>query len=223
MRGDHGTLSGASIGGKSRFAVQRLLAGAVQNAEVRGEHIPTLPFVTSSVSAMLEREDEAHTAFAIGLNLQTIGAPPRPSVLLMIVATIVTSTVYPTTTVKEKFVESFVFGGDSSGGGADHTAGGFSDRTGSDFIVSGIRTVISPDTDLQKVYVPQWSITNGSRLDDCRTCHEMVDEFAPPKFFASIHGMEHDQLFMEFNVRIFIVMASEIQRRRQDVADLKRI
>ncbi|GKB72339.1 hypothetical protein Tco_0933751, partial [Tanacetum coccineum] len=28
----------------------------------------------------------------------------------------------------------------------------------------------------------------------------MVDEFAPSKFFASVHGMEHDQLFTEFNV-----------------------
>ncbi|GJV45698.1 hypothetical protein Tco_1430234 [Tanacetum coccineum] len=203
-----------------------LLAGAVQNAEVRGEPIPTLPFVTSSISATPEYEDEAHTDSAIGLNLRTIGAPPRfvisldsshhsganiaeaevdsfarPSVPLMTVATTITSIVDPATTVKEKFVESFVFCGDSSDGGADHTAGGFSDLTSSDFIVGGIRTVISPDTDLQKVYVPQWSITNGSRLDDGRTCREMVDEYAPPKFFASIHGMEHDQLFTEFNVR----------------------
>ncbi|GKA89475.1 hypothetical protein Tco_0811287 [Tanacetum coccineum] len=28
----------------------------------------------------------------------------------------------------------------------------------------------------------------------------MVDEFAPPKFFASVRGIEHDQLFTEFNV-----------------------
>ncbi|GKA61459.1 hypothetical protein Tco_0760866 [Tanacetum coccineum] len=28
----------------------------------------------------------------------------------------------------------------------------------------------------------------------------MVDEFAPPKFFASVRGMEHNQLFTEFNV-----------------------
>ncbi|GKG50098.1 hypothetical protein Tco_0518872, partial [Tanacetum coccineum] len=28
----------------------------------------------------------------------------------------------------------------------------------------------------------------------------MVDEFAPPKFFASICGMKHDHLFTEFNV-----------------------
>ncbi|GJT50774.1 hypothetical protein Tco_0976931 [Tanacetum coccineum] len=33
-----------------------------------------------------------------------------------------------------------------------------------------------------------------------RVCHEMVDEFAPPKFFASFRGMDHDQLFTEFNV-----------------------
>ncbi|GJT27351.1 hypothetical protein Tco_0907626 [Tanacetum coccineum] len=219
LREDHGTLRGAFVGGKSRSAVQWLLAGAVQNAEVRGEPIPTFPFVTSSVSATPEREDEVHTDSATGLNLRTIGAPQRfvissdsshhsganiaeskvdsfsrSSVLLMTVATNVTSTVDPATTLKEKFVESSVFGGDSSGGGADHTVGGFSDLTGSDFIVGGIRTVISPDTDLQKVYVPQWSVTNGSRLDDGRTCREMVDEFAPPKFFALICGMEHDWL-----------------------------
>ncbi|GJS71471.1 hypothetical protein Tco_0704312 [Tanacetum coccineum] len=120
LREDHGTLSGASIGGKSRSTVQRLLAGVVQNAKVRGEPIPTLPFVMSSVSATPESEVDS---FA------------RPSVPLMTVATTVTSIVAPATTVKEKFVESSVFGVDSSGGGADHTAGGFSHLTCSDFIV----------------------------------------------------------------------------------------
>ncbi|GJV31566.1 hypothetical protein Tco_1391966 [Tanacetum coccineum] len=117
----------------------------------------------------------------------------------MTMTTTVTSTADPTTTTKERFVEPSIFGGGSSSG-AEHTVGGFSGLTGSDFIVGGIRTVVSPDTDLQKVYIPQWSVTNGSRLDDGRTCREMVDEFAPPKFFASIRGMEHDQLFTEFNV-----------------------
>ncbi|GJZ33180.1 hypothetical protein Tco_0578616, partial [Tanacetum coccineum] len=28
----------------------------------------------------------------------------------------------------------------------------------------------------------------------------MVGKFAPPKFFTSVHGIEHDQLFTEFNV-----------------------
>ncbi|GKC98266.1 hypothetical protein Tco_1168541 [Tanacetum coccineum] len=225
LREDHGTSTGPSVAGKSMSALQRLLAGAVLNPEVGIAALPTLPFITSSVSVTPERESEDQTDSTAGANLRTITAPPRfviyldsshhsganiaeaevdsfarPSIPLMTVATTVTSTVDSATTVKEKFVGSSVFGGDSSGGGADHTIGGFSDLTGSDFIVGGIRTVISPDTDLQKVYVPQWSVTNGSRLDDGCTCREMVDEFAPPKFFASIRGMDHDQLFTEFNV-----------------------
>nr|GEW81573.1 hypothetical protein [Tanacetum cinerariifolium] len=84
--------------------------------------------------------------------------------------------------------------------GIDLATGGFVDLSGSDFLVGGIRTVTSLDTDLQKVYVPQWSVTNRSLLDDGRVCREMVDEFAPPKFFASIRGMEHDQLFTKFSV-----------------------
>nr|GEW97046.1 hypothetical protein [Tanacetum cinerariifolium] len=45
----------------------------------------------------------------------------------------------------------------------------------------------------------QLSATNGFGLDDSRICHEMLDEFALPKFFASVRGMDHDQLFIEFN------------------------
>ncbi|GJY51442.1 hypothetical protein Tco_0442289 [Tanacetum coccineum] len=79
----------------------------------------------------------------------------------MTMMTTVSSTADPTTTTKERFVEPSIFGGGSFSG-AEHTVGGFSGLTGSDFIVGGIRTVVSPDTDLQKVYVPQWSFTNGA-------------------------------------------------------------
>ncbi|GJT33747.1 hypothetical protein Tco_0924166 [Tanacetum coccineum] len=166
----------------------RLLAGAVLNPKVGVVALPTLPFITSSVFVTLEREDGAELYLLPGLPY-----------LLLTMMTTVTSTVDPTTTTKEKFIESSIFGGGSSSG-AEHTVGSFSGLTGSDFIVGGIRTVVSPDTDLLKAYIPQWSVTNGSCLDDGRTCREMVDEFAPPKFFASIHGMEHDELFIEFNV-----------------------
>ncbi|GJZ01148.1 hypothetical protein Tco_0519109 [Tanacetum coccineum] len=202
LREDHGTPSGASVGGKSRFAVQRLLAGVVLNVEVRGGAIPTLPFVTSFVSATPEHEDGDHTDFVAGPNLRAIGASQRSvissdsshhagptiaeaevdslirsSVPVMTAVTTVTSSVDPALVVKEKTIKpSF------------------------DFLVGAIRTVINPDADLQKVYVPQWGVTNGSHLDDGRVCREMVDEFAPPKFFASVYRMEHDQLFTEFNV-----------------------
>ncbi|GKG25568.1 hypothetical protein Tco_0398714, partial [Tanacetum coccineum] len=56
---------------------QRLLVGAVLNVEVRGGPVPTLPFVTSSVSATPEREDKHLADSVTGLNLWTICAPQR--------------------------------------------------------------------------------------------------------------------------------------------------
>ncbi|GJT78817.1 hypothetical protein Tco_1045542 [Tanacetum coccineum] len=45
----------------------------------------------------------------------------------------------------------------------------------------------------------------------------MVDEFAPPKFLASVRGMEHDQLFTEFNVRAAhqISLSAEVRMRAE--------
>ncbi|GKD66797.1 hypothetical protein Tco_1308905 [Tanacetum coccineum] len=117
LRDDQGTLGGASVGGKSMSVVQRLLAGAVQNAEVRGEVIPTLPFVTSSVSATPGHEGEEHTDSVAGTNLRTVGPPQR-----------------------------FVISLDSSHHSSANVA-----KAEVDSVVSGIRTVISFDTDLQKV------------------------------------------------------------------------
>ncbi|GKA19202.1 hypothetical protein Tco_0699117 [Tanacetum coccineum] len=77
LRDDHGAPGGPVVGGKSRSMVQRLLAWAVQNSEVRGEAMPSLPFVTSSVSTTPEREDEDHTESLAGADLRTIGAPQR--------------------------------------------------------------------------------------------------------------------------------------------------
>ncbi|GJT18848.1 hypothetical protein Tco_0877554 [Tanacetum coccineum] len=178
LREDHGTSTGPSV------------------AEVGVAALPTLLFITSSLSVTPEREDGNQSDFMDGANLRTITAPPmfvissdsshhsganiaeaevdsfaRPFVPLMTMETTVTSTADPTTTTKERFVGPSIFGGGSSSG-AEHIVGGFSGLTGSDFIVG----------------------------DDGRTCREMVDEFAPPKFFASIRRMKHDQLFTEFNV-----------------------
>ncbi|GKC80215.1 hypothetical protein Tco_1130989, partial [Tanacetum coccineum] len=251
LRDNYGGSGGPSVAGKSRSAVQRLLAGAVLNAEVRGEPVPTLPFVTSSVSATPEREDEHPADSVTGLNLRTICAPQRFVISsdsshhsganiaeaevdsiarssAPIIATVVTATADVATTTKEAPAKeapakeapakpSLFAAGSSSAGGTDPVPGGFSDVSGSDFLVGGIRTVVDPEFDLQKVYVPQWSVTNGSRLDDGRVCREMLDEFAPPKFFASIRGMEHDQLFTEFNVGAArqISLSAEVRMRAE--------
>ncbi|GJT60589.1 hypothetical protein Tco_1004122 [Tanacetum coccineum] len=147
-----------------------------------GRVVPLLPVAPARASSELEASVDK--LFEEGGS----GSHAQPSASLITMTTIVTSTVDPTTTAKEKFIKSSIFDGDSSSG-AEHTVGGFSGLTGSDFIVGGIRTVVSPDTDLQK----------------------MVDEFAPPKFFASIRGMEHDELFTEFNARDEKVLSLKAQ------------
>nr|GEX95387.1 hypothetical protein [Tanacetum cinerariifolium] len=192
---------GDSAGGGQGSAVQRLLAGAVQHAEVRGGIMPTFPFVSSFVSTTPEREGGDYTELLAGANLRTLEAPQRTFVPMMTNATTATPTANPAAIAKEKLVSASVFGGDSSSAGGSHPiSSGFSDRTSGYFLVGGIRTVVDPDSNLQRVYVPHWNVTNGFCMDDGGVIREMVGKFALPKFFASIHGMEHDQLFTEFNV-----------------------
>nr|GEZ14193.1 hypothetical protein [Tanacetum cinerariifolium] len=188
LRGDYGVLGVPAVGGKSQSAVQHLLTGDVQHAEVRGGVMPNLPFVSSSVSTTSEREGEDYTKLLAGANLRTLESPQRfvissdssdhsgvniaeaevdyvvrTFVPIMTSATTATPTDDPAAIAKERLVGSSVFRGDSSSVGRSLPISGvFSDRTGSDFLVG--------------------------------------DEFAPYKCFASIHGMEHDQLFSEFNV-----------------------
>nr|GEU48528.1 hypothetical protein [Tanacetum cinerariifolium] len=86
---------------------------------------------------------------------------------IMTNATTATPTVDPAAIDKEKLVSALVFGGDSSSAGGSHPiSGDFSDRTGGDFLVGGIRTVVDPDSNLQRVYIPHWNVTNGFCMDD---------------------------------------------------------
>nr|GFA25438.1 hypothetical protein [Tanacetum cinerariifolium] len=189
-----------------------------------------------------EREDGDHTELLARANLCAIGSPQRfvissdssdhssvniaevevDSVVRTSMPIITSATTTPTAKLaavaKEKLVGSSVFGADSpSAGGSHPISGGFSDCSGSDFLVGGIRTVIDPDSNLQKKFVPQWNVTNGSCLDDGSVYCEMVDEFAPLKFFASIRGMDHDQLFTEFNVGAArqISLSAEVRMRSE--------
>ncbi|GJU87817.1 hypothetical protein Tco_1295363 [Tanacetum coccineum] len=162
---DHGIPVGTSVAGKSMPAIQRLLVRAVQNAAVRGEPVPSLPFVTSSVSTTPERKDERHTDTLAGLIFKLL-------LLLkdMTTATVITVTAGATTVVKETVAKPSLFAtGSSSVGGTEPIPGGFSDLTSIDFLVGDIRTVIDLDTDLQKVYVPRWNVTNRSRLNEMMT------------------------------------------------------
>ncbi|GJS62347.1 hypothetical protein Tco_0657131 [Tanacetum coccineum] len=126
LKDDHGILSGPSVAGKSS-APQR--------------------FVISSNSS---RHSGAYIAEA------EVDSFARPSVPVITTTTTITSTVDPAMAVKEKVVKPSIFSTDStSAGGTDHAMGGFTDLTSNDLLVGGIRTVIDPESDLHKVYIPQ--------------------------------------------------------------------
>ncbi|GJY42712.1 hypothetical protein Tco_0430925 [Tanacetum coccineum] len=181
LKKDRETLCGTSVARKSMPTIQQLLAGAMQNAEVRGEPILSLPFVTSSVSATPKREDEDHTDSMARTNLQTFSPPlrfvissdssyhsganiakaevdyvARSSAPVITTVTTVTAMVDAATAAKEAPTKPSLFGiGSPSAGETDPTSGGFLDVSSSDFLIGGIRTVFDPDFDLQKVYVSQ--------------------------------------------------------------------
>ncbi|GJZ69276.1 hypothetical protein Tco_0632826 [Tanacetum coccineum] len=192
LRDDHDASTGPSVVGKSKSALQRLLVGVVLNLEVGIAALPTLPFVTSSVSATPEQEDFSHHSSANVAEAEVDSIVRSSAPAIATIATI-TAMVDAATVAKEAPIKPSLFG----------------------FLIGGICTVVDPDFDLQKVYVPQWSITNGSRLDDGHVFREMLDEFTPPKFFAPIRGMEHDQLFTEFNVGAArqISLSAEVRMR----------
>ncbi|GJV48506.1 hypothetical protein Tco_1438718 [Tanacetum coccineum] len=216
LREDYGYTSGPSVAGKPRSAFQRLLVGAVLNAENPADSMtgPNLRTISAPQRFVISSDSSHHS----GANIAEAEVDSVVRSSTPIIATVVTTTVDAAATAKEAPVRPSLFGvGSSSAGGIDPTPGGFSDVSGSDFLIGGICTVVEPNFDLQKVYVPQWSVTNGSRLDDDRVCREMLDEFAPLKFFASIRGMKHDQLFTEFNVGAArqVSLSAEVRMRAE--------
>ncbi|GKF96131.1 hypothetical protein Tco_0288866, partial [Tanacetum coccineum] len=112
-----------------------------------------------------------------------------------------TTTSTPVDIGKDKDVPTpSFFAGSSSSDKTDRTLSLFTGRPGSDFVVGSIRTGGAADVDLQEIYIPEWFVTKGFELKDRRSCANMIDHFTPPAFFKTVSGMEHEQLFVEFNV-----------------------
>nr|GEW48201.1 hypothetical protein [Tanacetum cinerariifolium]GEW48202.1 hypothetical protein [Tanacetum cinerariifolium] len=140
LREDYGALVGASTAGKSMFAVQSLFTGVVLNAEARGEPIPTLPFVTSSVSATPE-----HSSHHFGANIPKteVDFIVRSSAPAIAIVNTVTTAIDSDATAARAHVAPSLFGvGSSLTGRTDSVPGGFSDVSGSDFLIGGIRTML---------------------------------------------------------------------------------
>ncbi|GKC45999.1 hypothetical protein Tco_1063721 [Tanacetum coccineum] len=102
-------------------------------------------------SAATQFRGVTHTDTLVGANLRTVTTPQRSSAPAMTTATTVTVTAGAATVVKETVVKPSLFAtGSSSVGGTESIPVGFFDLTGNDFLVGDFRTIIDPDSDLQK-------------------------------------------------------------------------
>nr|GEX86979.1 transposase (putative), gypsy type [Tanacetum cinerariifolium] len=167
-----------------------------------------LPFLTTSISFAPERESGDHTDSAVGPNLCAIGAPPR-----------------------------FVISSDSSHHSGTNVAEAEVDSLVRSFVsimttVTTITSTVDPASSAKKnllnpfrfvltllrlvELIPPW-VSSRILLAVIffHVCHEMVDEFAYPKFFAYVRGMKHDQLFTKFNVRAARQMSLSAKVRMQ--------
>ncbi|GJZ42806.1 hypothetical protein Tco_0590061 [Tanacetum coccineum] len=85
-----------------------------------------------------------------------------------------------------------------------------------------LATDVDPDL-AKRWYVPRWSITNDSLLDDGFSCRTLVDRVAPPAFFSALRSMDYDQLYTEFNVGAArqVCLGAEVRSRAEHELELK--
>ncbi|GJS08257.1 hypothetical protein Tco_0365053 [Tanacetum coccineum] len=162
LRADYGDIGGSATGGKSLSALNRLLETSRLSVEQGVPTLPTLPFITSSVTASPLEEGGDRTDSVTGPSLRTIGPSVRFVVLsdsshhsgtnsagpevdslarsdapLMTEATTVT---IPTDVTKDKSTSRPpLFGSSSSSEKTDHTLSLFTGRSGSGFDAGSIR------------------------------------------------------------------------------------
>ncbi|GJU17153.1 hypothetical protein Tco_1145119 [Tanacetum coccineum] len=240
LRADYGDIGGSATGGKSLSALNRLLETSRLSVEQGVPTLPTLPFITSSVTASPLEEGGDRTDSVTGPSLRTIGPSVRFVVLsdsshhsgtnsagpevdslarsdapLMTEATTVT---IPTDVTKDKSTSRPpLFGSSSSSEKTDRTLSLFTGRSGSGFDAGSIREEEAIGASSEEVYVPEWTVTKGFGMNDGRLCAKMIDHFTPPAFFKTVRGMEHEQLFTEFNVSAArnLSLSSEVRMRAE--------
>ncbi|GJX19499.1 hypothetical protein Tco_0222176, partial [Tanacetum coccineum] len=247
LRANYGTTGGSATGGKSPSVLNRLLQDSRLMVEQGIPSLPTLPFITSSVIASPLEEGGYHIDSVTGPSLLTVGPSTRFVVLsdsshhsatnfagpegdsfvrsivpVMTEATAVT-TIATTVAIladvgKDKSVpHPSVFSSSSSSEKTDRTLSLFTGRSGSGFAAGSIRAEEVTDAGLEEIYVPEWTMTKGFKLNDGRSCANMIDHFTPPAFFKTVRGMEHEQLFAEFNVSAArnLSLSSEVRMRAE--------
>ncbi|GJV49512.1 hypothetical protein Tco_1439724, partial [Tanacetum coccineum] len=202
LRAGYETAGGSVTGGKSLSALNRLLQDSHLTVEQGVSALPTLPFITSFVTASPLEEGGDRTDSVTGPSLRTIGLSSRSAAPVMTEAiTVATTVAIPADISKDKSApHPSVFCSSSSSEKTNRTLSLFTGRSGSGFDAGSIRAEETVGAGSEEIYVPEWTVTKGFEMNDRHLCANMIDHFTPPTFFKTVRGMEHEQLFTEFNV-----------------------
>ncbi|GKD04151.1 hypothetical protein Tco_1179125 [Tanacetum coccineum] len=221
LRADYGTTGGSATGGKSPSVLNRLLQDSRLMVEQGVPALPTLPFITSSVTASPLEEGGDHTDSVTGPSLRTVGpsarfvvlsdsshhsgaksADPevdslvRSAVPVMTEATTVT-TIATTVAIPTDEVRLVVL------------------------LLGSIRAEEVIGAGLEEIYVPEWTVTKGFELNDGHSCANMIDHFTPPAFFKTVRGMEQKTIILpEFNV-VCRTQFFKFELRDKEIEELK--
>ncbi|GKB18165.1 hypothetical protein Tco_0852088 [Tanacetum coccineum] len=247
LKADYGTTGGSVTGGKCPSVLNRLLQDSRLMVEQGVSALPTLPFITSSVTASPLEEGRDRTDSVTGPSLQTIGPSARFVVLsdsshhsgaksadpefdslvrsaslvmteATTVATVATMVSIPADVSKYKSApHPSIFGSSSSSEKMDRTLSLFAGRSGSGFDAGSIRAEEAVGAGSEEIYVPEWMVTRGFELNDGHLCANMIDHFTPLAFFKTVRGMQHEQLFTEFNISAVrnLSLSSEVRIRAE--------
>ncbi|GJV27908.1 hypothetical protein Tco_1384356 [Tanacetum coccineum] len=199
LRADYGTTGVSATGGKSPSVLNRLLQDSRLLVEQGIPALPTLPFITSSVTASPLEEGGDHTDSATGTKSADpeVDSLARSAAPVMTEATtltsIATTVAIPADVYKDKSApHPSIFGSSSSSEKTDRTLSLFTGRSGSGFAAGSIRAEEAIGAGLEEIYVPKWTVTKGFELNDGHSCANMIDHFTPPAFFKTVRGMEHE-------------------------------
>ncbi|GJU02718.1 hypothetical protein Tco_1113056 [Tanacetum coccineum] len=215
LRADYGRISGSTAGGKSPGVLNKLLQDSRLSVEQGVTALPTLPFITS-IMLLLHFSGATNSAGPEGDSFVRSIVPVTTEATT--VTTIATTVAIPADVGKDKSVSHpSVFGASSSSEKTDRTLSLFTGRSGSGFAAGSIRAEEVTDAGLEEIYVPEWTVTKGFEFNDGRSCANMIDHFTPPAFFKTVRGMEHEQLFVEFNVSAArnLSLSSEVRMRAE--------
>jgi hypothetical protein len=214
IRADHGLLVRPTTSGKSRAAIKSVMSSYFQDLR----HFLGSSFLVPSESFVSEQDVGVHPDDSIDSLLRTVYHAERFVVssdsssfsgTFGIEVDAFSSSSVPSTSVATKVVDSsarpllkrkkkkaatrssLLLPTSVSVGVSNLDGGGEDDFSEGELLFGRVRSVADVDRNIfGEVYIPEWNVPCGSRLETAADCREMVDGFAPPMFFFKNRKMD---------------------------------